>query len=311
MIETIELTKTFSSKGWSVEALRGVNLRADSGKITALVGPNGAGKTTIIKIISTLVLPTSGSAYVDGLDVVSQAKDVRKKIGLITVSDRLMYFRLTGLENLVFYGALYNMGLREAQSKAKELLSTVGLGEWGDQPIMHYSTGMLRRLAIARALMHNPDVVLLDEPTLGIDTASSRRVRQLIRRLATDRTIVLTSHLMKEIEELADKIYLIRAGKVIGSGTPAEIRSMAGQFAEASVQSDNVPPEMEKFVLKYENGKALIRGPEDKISLLTREYTAVEPTLEDAYILLAGEGTPDFRPYQVKRGGAWGREHPF
>ncbi|MEM0097464.1 MAG: ABC transporter ATP-binding protein [Conexivisphaerales archaeon] len=309
MIETVELTKTFNSRGWSVEALKGVNFKADRNSITALVGPNGAGKTTLIKIISTLMLPTSGNAYIDGLDVVSHAKEVRKKIGLVTVSDRLMYFRLTGLDNLVFYGALYNMGLSEARSRARELLETVGLGEWGDQPIMHYSTGMLRRLAIARALMHDPDIVLLDEPTLGIDTSSSRRVRQLVRRLATGRTIVLTSHLMNEIEELANNIYLIKSGIVISSGTPAEISSIAGQFAEALVPTDNITSEMEKFVLKYENGRALIRGPKDKISLLTRDYTEVDPTLEDAYILLVGESNADFRPYQIKRGGAWGREH--
>ncbi len=311
MIETVELTKVFRSRGWTIEALKGVNFKAERNKITALVGPNGAGKTTLIKIISTLILPTGGRAYVDGMDVVSQAKEVRQKIGLVTVSDRLMYYRLTGLENLVFYGTLYNMGLREARERAKELLDTVGLGDWGDQPIMHYSTGMLRRLAIARALMHDPDVVLLDEPTLGIDTTSSRKVRQLVRRLAANRTIVLTSHLMKEIEELADSIFLIKSGQVIMNGTPAEIRSRAGHFAEALVPAEIVKDEMEKYVVKYENGRALIRGPEEKIATLTGNYAAVDPTLEDAYILLVGESGADFRPYQMKRGGAWAHERPF
>jgi len=288
-----------------------VDFRAEKGKITALVGPNGAGKTTIIKIVSTLILPTSGNAYVDGFDVVSQAKEVRRKIGLVTVSDRLMYYRLTGVENLVFYGALYNMGLKEARERARELLQLVGLGDWSEQPIMHYSTGMLRRLAIARSLMHDPDVILLDEPTLGIDTTTSRKVRQLIRGLAFNRTIVLTSHLMKEIEELADDIFIIKSGRVVAKGTPVEIKSLAGRFAEASIPSRTINSEMEKYVLRFDNGMALVRAPESSVAAMTGQYVEVEPTLEDAYIMLAGESATDFRPYQIKRGGAWGREHPF
>jgi len=311
MIETVKLTKVFNPRGWRVEALKGINFKAERNKITALVGPNGAGKTTLIKIISTLILPTTGTAYVDGLDVVSRANEVRQRIGLVTVSDRLLYYRLTGLDNLVFYGALYNMGIREAKERARELLEIVGLGEWADQPVMHYSTGMLRRLAIARALIHDPDVVLLDEPTLGIDTTSSRRVRQLIRRLAANRTIVLTSHLMKEIEELADSIFLIKSGQIIMSGSPAEIRSRAGHFAEALVSTEIVNDEMEKYVIRYENGKAFIKGPEEKVSKLTDKYTLVDPTLEDAYIMFVGESGADFRPYQMRRGGAWAHERPF
>lgn len=310
MIDAQDVVKVFAGRGYRVEALRGVSVKAERGRITALVGPNGAGKTTLIKVIATLILPTSGRVYVDGLDAVSQAREVRRRIGLVTVSERLLYYRLTGLENLMFYGALYDMSVSEARRRALELLQEVGLYEWANQPTMHYSTGMLRRLAIARSLMHSPDVLLLDEPTLGIDTTSSRRVRQLVRRLAEGRTVVLTSHFMKEIEELADMIYVIKEGRILARGTPDEIKALAGRFVEAKVPVNMISQEVEKYVVRYENGAALVRGPEELIAPVAVESRPTEPSLEDAYIKLVGESTADFRPYQIRRGGAWGRERP-
>ncbi len=308
MIETHSITKVFTGKKWKVEALKDIDFKAERGKLTALVGPNGAGKTTLLKIISTLILPTSGSAYVDGYDVVSQPNDVRKHLGLVTVSDRLLYYRLSGMENLLFYGSLYDMSIKEAKNRAYGLLDLVGLKEWADEPTMHYSTGMLRRLAIARALMHDPDVILLDEPTLGVDVASARKVRQLVRKLSMDRTIVLTSHFMHEIEELADVIYILKNGKIIARGSPEDIINMAGKIVEAKLSA--IIPSLERFITRYENGYAVIRGPKPLVEQFTPDYYEITPSLEDAYIALAGENEQDFRPYQFKRGGAWARERP-
>ena len=310
MIETKSITKVFSGKKWKVEALHEVDFRAESGKVTALVGPNGAGKTTLLKIISTLILPTSGTAYVDGYDVVSQPNEVRKHLGLVTVSDRLLYYRLSGVENLLFYGALYDMGIKEAKRRAYELLDLVGLKEWADEPTMHYSTGMLRRLAIARSLMHDPDVILLDEPTIGVDVASARKVRQLVRKLSSERTIVLTSHFMHEIEELADVIYVLKSGRIVARGSPGEIINLAGRIVEARIDSGSVKPAVERFIVRYENGSAIIRGPKNIVEQFASEYYEIQPSLEDAYIALVGESEQDFRPYQFRRGGAWARERP-
>lgn len=310
MIETNSLTKVFVGKKWKVEALKGVDFKAERGKVTALVGPNGAGKTTLLKIISTLILPTSGSAYVDGYDVVSQPNEVRKHLGLVTVSDRLLYYRLSGVENLLFYGALYDMNIREAKKRAYELLDLVGLKEWADEPTMHYSTGMLRRLAIARSLMHDPDTILLDEPTLGVDVASARKVRQLVRKLSSERTIVLTSHFMHEIEELADFIFVLKSGKIVAKGSPEDIIKMAGMIVEAKLDSNSVTALVERFITKYENGYAVIRGPKSIVEQFSSDFYEIQPSLEDAYIALVGENEQDFRPYQFRRGGAWARERP-
>lgn len=310
MIETHSITKVFIGKKWKVEALRDVDFRAEKGKVTALVGPNGAGKTTLLKIISTLILPTSGTAFVDGYDVVSQPKEVRKRLGLVTVSDRLLYYRLSGVENLVFYGALYGMSIKQAKERAYELLDLVELKQWADESTMHYSTGMLRRLAIARALMHDPDVILLDEPTIGVDVASARKVRQLVRKISSERTIVLTSHIMHEIEELSDSIYVLKNGKVVASGSPEEIINMAGKIFEARLSLNSVTPSVERFIVKYENGSAIIRGPKNIVEQLASDYYEIQPSLEDAYIALIGESEQDFRPYQFRRGGAWARERP-
>jgi len=304
VIETRSLVKVFRGRRWTVEALRGVDFTAPRGSITALVGPNGAGKTTLLKVISTLILPTSGEAYVDGMDVVSRAKDVRRVIGLVTVSDRLLYYRLSGVDNLTFYGILYGMPTSYARARARDLLELVGLGEWGEEPVMHYSTGMMRRLAIARALMHDPDVILLDEPTLGIDAASSRRIHRLLGELSSGRTIVLTSHLMKEVEELAGSIYVMRAGRIVARGTAEEIKAMAGRIVEAGIKPEAVDGELSKFVVRSESGLVIVRAPEDIIPESAVNARDVEPTLEDAYVILAGEGGADLRPYQFRRGGA-------
>ncbi|MEM3857561.1 MAG: ABC transporter ATP-binding protein, partial [Thermoprotei archaeon] len=302
MIETKRITKVFEGK-IPVHALEDVDLEAGPGKATALVGPNGAGKTTLIKILSTLITPTSGEARVNGYDVVKNADKVRKSVGLVTVSERLFYFRLSALENLVFYATLYNMPLNEARARSKQLLEEVGLSEWGDTKVMHYSTGMMRRLALARALLHDPPVVMLDEPTLGIDVVSSRSVRRLVRETAKEKTVLFTSHYMKDVEEIAEKIYLINQGKVLGSGSPTELVSSAGKFVEAELVDQAVPKGLEKFIVSSNGSSVILRIPKKVAELLPASgvsTTDVQATLEDVYVFTVGESTMDVRFHQFR-----------
>lgn len=308
MIETRDITKFFADgKRGVVSALCNINIRVRPGTPVALVGPNGAGKTTLIRVLSTLILPTSGEAYVNGYSVVDQPKEVKRSIGLVTVSDRLFYYRLTAVENLVFYATLYNLGLGEARKRAREALSVVGLSEWADTKTMHYSTGMLRRLALARAILHDPPVIMLDEPTLGVDVVSSRSVRRLVRRLGEERTVLFTSHYMKDVEEIAGYVYLIKGGKIVAEGSPQDLTRLVGRVVELEVYEDELPDSYRRFVVTSRNGHIVLRIPEsavDDLKAYTVEERSVQPTLEDVYVSLVGESSMDVRPYQFRRGGA-------
>ncbi len=308
MIRTDGITKRFGGQP-PVNALIDIDLTAQSGHATALVGPNGAGKTTLVKILSTLIIPTSGDAQVNGYSILRQSGQVRSSIGLVTVSERLFYFRLSALENLVFYASLYNLSLSSAKERALELLALVGLRDWADTKAMHYSTGMLRRLALARALLHDPPVVILDEPTLGIDVVSSRSLRHMMRELAKKKTVLFTSHYMKDIEEIAEKVYLMKEGRLVESGSPAELIASAGKFFEVEIASPDVPNDLSKYVVALNGSATRLRLPEALLGELGRSATIIgsaRATLEDVYVKIVGESAMDVRLHQVKRGG--GRE---
>lgn len=289
-----------------VKALEDVSISVSPGRPVALVGPNGAGKTTLIRILSTLILPTRGEAYVAGHSVTKEPGEVKKKIGLVTVSDRLFYYRLTAMENLVFYATLYGLSLGEARRRASEVLEAVGLSDWADTRTMHYSTGMLRRLALARALLHDPPVVMLDEPTLGIDVVSSRNLRRLVRELAREKTVLFTSHYMKDVEEIAEYVYLIKNGRIIGGGTPQELKKLVGEVVEVEVAEDGLPENYRRYAVTSRNGRLVLRLPEssvDEIKTFVLDERPAEPTLEDVYVFMVGESPMDVRPYQHRRGG--------
>jgi len=307
MIETRGITKFFGEgKRGVVSALSDVSIRVGPGTPVALVGPNGAGKTTLIRVLSTLILPSSGEAYVNGYSVVHQPREVRRSIGLVTVSDRLFYYRLTAIENLVFYATLYNLGLTEARRRAREALSVVGLSEWADTKTMHYSTGMLRRLALARAILHDPPVIMLDEPTLGIDVVSSRNLRRLVRQIGETRTVLFTSHYMKDVEEIAGYVYLIKSGRIVAQGSPRDLTGLVGRVVELEVNEDELPDSYRRFVVTSRNGHLVLRLPErvvDELGVHPIDERSVETTLEDVYVSLVGESAMDVRPYQFRRGG--------
>ncbi|AGE71713.1 ABC transporter ATP-binding protein [Sulfolobus acidocaldarius] len=305
MIEVMNISKSFKFKGRVINALDNVSFKIENKSIGALVGPNGAGKTTLIKILSTLIIPSSGDALVNGYSVVKEEKKVRESIGLMTVSERLFYYRLTALENLIFFASLQNLSLSDARRRAMEMLELVGLSEWANLPYMKFSTGMQRKLALARALITDPPVLLLDEPTLGLDPLSARMFRDLVRRIGKEKTILLTSHYMKDIEELSEKTILLKKGKVLVEGDRESLKSYIGKVCEVEV--NEYPSSLGKYIIETGSNYYILRVPERELEEL-RDYRVIkeeEPSLEDVYVYLIGDVEDSARFEAVKRGGRW------
>jgi ABC-2 type transport system ATP-binding protein len=307
MIKTIDISKTFKIKYKVIKAVDDVSFEIERNTAGALVGPNGAGKTTVIKMLSTLIIPSSGDAIVNGYSITREEKKVRESIGLVTVSERLFYYRLTALENLVFFASLQNLSLSDARRRAREVLEIVGLSEWENIPYMKFSTGMQGKLALARALITDPPVLLLDEPTLGLDPLSARMFRDLVRRIGRDKTILLTSHYMKDIEELAEKIILLKKGKVIAEGNKENLKNYLGKVIEVEV--NEYPLALGKYVVETSTNYYILRIPEKELDKL-KDYRVIkeeESSLEDVYIFLIGDVEDSARLEVVRRGGWRGR----
>jgi len=220
MIETNDLSKHFDD----FVAVDGVTLRVEPGQILALLGQNGAGKTTTVRMLTALLNPTRGSARVNGYDVVQQASSVRASVGVLTEQHGL-YVRMTAQEYLDFFGEVYNLDAAARGRRKKYLLEYFGLAEVANKRVGEYSKGMRQKLALARALMHEPPVLLLDEPTSAMDPESARLVRDEIARLkSSQRTIVICTHNLAEAEALADEIAIIYHGKILRNGTLAELK---------------------------------------------------------------------------------------
>ena len=210
-------------------AVKGVSLDVAAGSSFALLGPNGAGKSTLIRMLTTLVEPTSGTATVAGYDVKKQADDVRRAIGVIPqalTSDP----ELTAAENLEFYAGLYSVPRKQWPDLVERLLHLVNLSDWRDRMVGTFSGGMRRRLEIARSLIHRPEVLFLDEPTTGLDPASRQAMWEMIRDLqhSSGLTLFLTTHYMEEADELCDAIAICDHGEIVASGTPAKLKAAVG-----------------------------------------------------------------------------------
>ena len=209
-----------------ITALADLNLEVQAGEFFGLLGPNGAGKTTLLKILAGLVLPTSGRALVQGVDVARDDQAVKRAIGFMTSDERSFYWRLTGRENLEFFGRLYGLGAAEARRVTATLLGVVEMEPQADRPFMGYSTGMRQRLAIARALLHDPPVLCLDEPTRSLDPIAAKHLRRFVLdRLNKERgkTVVLATHNLQEAEELCGRLVVLDRGRVLRQGSVAEI----------------------------------------------------------------------------------------
>ncbi|HVN14771.1 MAG TPA: ABC transporter ATP-binding protein [Anaerolineales bacterium] len=294
-----------------VIAVEDISFAIEEGELFGLLGPNGAGKTTTVKMLTTLLIPTSGTATVKGFDVVKQADEVRKRIGFIFGGERGLYWRLSGIDNLRYFASLYGVDPEVSKKRIPYLLDMVGLNGRGDENVGGYSRGMKQRLHVARTLLHDPDILFLDEPTIGLDPVGARDFRNVILNLQSEKkTILLTTHYMFEADALCDRIAVINHGRIIALDTPGGLKQHVADLSVVEVETFGVPESvLEKlralsFVdsLAVENNeqKQMLlvqtrRGAEavpDLMSTLDGQrlgrVVVREPTLEDAYIRLVG-----------------------
>ncbi|MBI5714507.1 MAG: ABC transporter ATP-binding protein [Chloroflexi bacterium] len=228
MISISNLTHSYRSH----LALRDVTLTIEAGEFFGLFGPNGAGKTTLIRILSTLVIPSSGTARVHDLDVVRHADAVRSQIGLVFGNENSFYGRLSGRQNLEFFAALQNLGWEQSRRRAADLLALFDLTVAADSAVQSYSTGMRQRINVARALLHDPKVIFLDEPTKGMDILAAESLRMLLRKELVEqqhKTILLTTHDLQEMELLCDRVGILDHGQLRGVGAPGDLIREANQ----------------------------------------------------------------------------------
>lgn len=217
----------------SITAVDNLNLEIEEGELFGLLGPNGAGKTTTVKMLCTLLLPTSGSATIKGYDVIRDANQVRKIVNMVAGGERMIYYRLTGRENLEYFAALYDVPKHKVKSKTNELLKLVGLEERAEDEVEKYSKGMKQRMQIARGLINDPQVLFLDEPTIGLDVDIAKDIRRFIREGLVDKqgkTVLLTTHYMAEAEEICDRVGFLFQGRLVAVGTPSELYKMVREY---------------------------------------------------------------------------------
>jgi len=293
-IEGIGLEKTFAERrsirkmirnplepARKTRALRGVDLAIREGEIFGLLGPNGAGKTTLIKIFCCLVLPDAGQARVSGFDVAQDEGAVKSRIGLVHSDERSFYWRLSARQNLRFFARLYDVPPKRIESRIRELLDHVGMTEAADRPFSGYSSGMKQKIAIARALLHDPPILFMDEPTRSLDPASAKELREFIHdqlKLQDGKTIILATHNLREAELLSDRLAVLVKGKVRQVGTVNEVRRWG--ITE------------ERYVIETDSGERKLEGPfrilDDEVHDGVRRVTvAPDPGRELGHVLRA------------------------
>ncbi|MFB7369242.1 ATP-binding cassette domain-containing protein [Streptomyces sp. NPDC056222] len=318
-IEADALRRTYTSRtGWlrprrtETEAVRGVTFEVAPGELFGLLGPNGAGKTTTIKMLNTLLLPTSGTARVFGHDVARDPVAVRRRIGYVFGGDRGLYDRLSALDNLRYFAELYGVPARAQKRRIAELLDLVGLTGREKERVEGYSRGMRQRLHIARGLLHHPDVLFLDEPSIGVDPVAARDLRRTVADLtAAGTTVLLTTHYMAEADELCDRVAVIAGGRIKALGTPESLKSRVQERDVLEIEAYGVGEEHLARIRELpgvRGASAEDRGAAQTVTVQTdrgavphaRILAAVEgirigrvasrePSLEDAYIAIVAE----------------------
>jgi ABC-2 type transport system ATP-binding protein len=309
----------FQSSNKTVEdlvAVAGVSFHILEGEIFGLLGPNGAGKTTTIKMLCTLLEPSGGEAWVNGYEISKQADQVRQNLGAVLTGERSIYWKLTGRENLEYFAALYHIPPKVAKVRIDELLARLDLSKRADEYVERYSSGMKQRIAIAKALLANPPVVLLDEPTIGLDPQAARNLRELILEIKNEgRTVLLTTHYMEEADQLCDRIGIIDQGRIIALDTPANLKKLINQLDIMQLEVENFNPELvealnslpavENVASHYretERAWSLALHTTDSRGILPnlieligsqsgqiRHMQIAQPTLEDVFISLTGK----------------------
>jgi ABC-2 type transport system ATP-binding protein len=323
-IEAIDLVRTYRTHTGvirrhrlDVEAVKGITFAVEPGELFGLLGPNGAGKTTTIKMLITLLLPTSGTATVMGLDVVRDTTEVRKRIGYVFGGDRGLYDRVSGLDNLRYFAELYGVDPAEQSRRIGALLELVGLTGRERERVEGYSRGMRQRLHIARGLLHDPDVLFLDEPSLGLDPVGARELRRTIQSLVeAGKTVLLTTHYMFEADALCDRIAVINGGKIVALGTGADLKNAVVNRTIIEIETFGVTPDTVQRLRddpdviavnteERDQSEILLVQSEHGLQITQRLLTAIgdtrvgrvvarEPTLEDAYVhLIATTGETD------------------
>ena len=327
-IQAINLTKTFKSKiqgsenGFfrhktvSVNAVDSLNLEIKKGELFGLLGPNGAGKTTLVKMLCTLLPPDSGTALINGYDIIRQQMQVKRSLGtLFSVGERGFFWRLNGYRNLEFFAAIYNVPRHKRQERIMEVLKLVGLENSAFGLYQKYSGGMKRKLSLARTLLSDPPIILLDEPTTGLDVLSSRNIREFVRKTVHEsgKTVLYTTHYIEEAAQICDRIGILKQGRIVALDTPdalrttikkeeliyliveditlaqiEQIRSLQGVLSLVERTEVDLMPNQKGLCLELESVDQLpsifdfLFGQKIKLVNFKRE----EPTLEDAFIEL-------------------------
>lgn len=294
-----------------VVAVEDISFEVYPGELFGLLGPNGAGKTTTVKMLTTLLIPSGGTARILGYDIVRQADKVRPIIGFIFGGERGLYWRLSASDNLQYFADLYHVDPRVAKKRIPELLELVGLKGREDERVEGYSRGMRQRLHIARALLHDPQVLFLDEPTMGLDPVGARELRSLIRDLSSQgKTILLTTHYMFEADALCQRIAVINHGRIVALDTPAGLKRYAQDLSVVEVEVFGIDTPILERIRALPSVEAVSVENRDQRQVLIVEasrdsqvmqplmeiLTGVrlgrvavrEPTLEDAYVRLVG-----------------------
>jgi daunorubicin resistance ABC transporter ATP-binding subunit len=324
-VEVLDLKKVFLTRKKKMfrtiekkefMAVDGVNFDIYKGEIFGLLGPNGAGKTTTIKMITGLLKPTGGSVRVMGKDVDKNPMEALGSLGTVLAGDRSIYWKLTGRENLEYFAALYGCDKKEAKKRADEILYRLGLKEKADELVEKYSTGMKQKIALGKALIPYAPVVLLDEPTLGLDPQSALNLREIIMDIKNEgRTVLLTTHYMEEADFLCDRIAIIDGGRIIALDTPGNLKKSIDDIKLIKVRLSSAPEKLkddikalnnvQKVVCRYDeesreyeltihhtDGSLLIQKIIDSISdnnCRILNINVKEPSLEDVFIHLTGK----------------------
>jgi len=318
-VEVIGLTREYTARSFFgtvnkvTKALDGIDLSVKTGELFGLIGPNGAGKTTTVKILTTLLTQTSGEAYILGFDVRKDLYEIRRRIGIVFGGERGLYNRVSARDNLRYFSDLYGVDPAVARERVPQLLEAVGLADRADERVEKYSRGMKQRLHIAKALVHDPELLVLDEPTIGLDPGGARDIRNMIREMQKQgKTILLTTHYMFEAEELCQRVAVISKGKIVALDTPSELKKLVRDISVIELRTYGATADYVEVIKSLPNVVRVVADLDSEVQtiriqsplgadLLSQvtsslpsdakiiDRTIKEPTLEDAYLRLVEE----------------------